>query len=67
MALECTKQITPWFARIPTDSNLSHVPSRRFCCQKVIDMGAAECKMEASVCWDELTALYEHWGEQQAV
>ena len=23
MALECTKQITPWYARVPTDSNLS--------------------------------------------
>ena len=30
-------------------------------------MGAAECNLEASVCWEELTAHDEKWGEQQAV
>ena len=58
MALECTKLITPWYARVPTDSNLSDGPSR-FSCENVIALGAAECKMEASVCWDKLTALWK--------
>ena len=30
-------------------------------------MGAAECNLGASVCWEELTAHDEKWGEQQAV
>ena len=38
MALECTKQLTPWYARIPPDSNLSDGPSR-LNCQKVLDHG----------------------------
>ena len=41
MALECICQLTPWYARIPTDSNLSDGPSK-FCCQKVLSMGAEE-------------------------
>ena len=65
MALECTKQLTPWYARIPPDSNLSDGPSK-LNCQKVLDMGAKECKLDPSASWDELVALYESWGEQQA-
>ena len=65
MALECTKQLTPWYARIPPDSNLSDGPSR-LNCQKVLDMGAKECKLDPSASWDELVALYESWGEKQA-
>ena len=65
MALECTKQLTPWYARIPTDSNLSDGPSR-FNCQKVLDMGAEECKLDPFASWEQLVALSENWGELQA-
>ena len=65
MALECTKQLTPWYARIPTDSNLSDGPSR-FNCQKVLDMGAEECKLDPFASWEQLVPLSESWGEQQA-
>ena len=65
MALECICQLTPWYARIPTDFNLSDGPSR-FCCQKVLSMGAEECFLDVSTSWDKLVALYESWGEKQA-
>ena len=42
LVLESTKQITPWYARVPTDSNLSDGPSR-CSCDKVGSTGAVRC------------------------
>ena len=38
LALEAMLQITPWYARVPTDSNLSDSPSR-FSLDKLLAMG----------------------------
>ena len=62
LVLESTKQITPWYARVPTDSNLSDGPSR-FSCNKVISMGASRCDVSGEECWAQLRALNEKWGE----
>ena len=66
MALETLKQITPWYARVPTNSNLSDGPSR-LSCEKVISMGAQRCDVNGDDLWVGLTALAEMWGGDQAV
>ena len=66
MALECKIQLTPWYARVPTDSNMADGPSR-YRCQKVIDLGAREYPIDVLDSWSQLMALYEKWGEQQAL
>ena len=66
MALECKLQLTPWYARVPTDSNMADGPSR-YRCQKVIDLGAKEYPIDVLDSWSQLMALYEKWGEHQAI
>lgn len=66
MALEILKQITPWYARAPTDSNLSDGPSR-LSCEKVISMETQRRDVDGDDCWAKLMALAENWGEHQAV
>ena len=61
MALECEYQLTPWYARIPTDSNLADGPSR-YRCQKLQSMGASECIIDTEESWQRLVALFERWG-----
>lgn len=58
VALECTKQITPWYAG-PTDSNMSNGLSR-FRCEKLLVLGAAQCSLDGAACWKALTALVEN-------
>lgn len=65
-AVESTLQLTPWYARVPTDSNFSDGPSR-FCCQKLLAMGAIRCRLDGDECWAELLSLSEKWGEDQAL
>lgn len=59
LALECTKHITPWYARVPTDSNMSDGPSR-FRCEKLLALGTAQCSLDGAACWTAFTALYEN-------
>ena len=54
------------YAKVPTDSNLSDGPSR-FCCDKVLVMGAVECSVDGDACWAERMSLFEMWGEDQAL
>ena len=65
MALETLKQITPWYARVPTDSNLSDGPSR-LSCEKVVTTGAQRCDVCGDDLWVRLVALAETWGDDRA-
>ena len=66
LALESMLQLTPWYARVPTDSNLSDGPSR-FCCEELLATGAMQCGLDGDKCWAELISISERWGEQQAL
>ena len=62
---ECERQLTPWYTRIPTDSNLAGGPSRlKF--DDVLRLGACSCEKNVVWCWDELVAFAAKWGEDQA-
>ena len=61
LALEYNKQICPWYARVPTDSNLSDGPSR-LDPTKVIALGASLQEIDALDCWTQLSALAVTWG-----
>ena len=65
MALETLKQITPWYARVPTDSNLSDGPSR-LSCEKVVTTGAERCDVCGDDLWVRIVALAETWGDDRA-
>ena len=64
LAVESTSQITPWYARVPTDSNIANDPSR-FSCDKLLSLGAVQCIVDGGSCWAEVSALSESWGEKQ--
>ena len=65
LGLECEKQLTPWYARVPTDSNLADEPSR-LKAERVLQLGACPCDVDVSQCWAALLAYAEKWGEEQA-
>ena len=65
MALETLKQITPWYARVPTDSNLSDGPSR-LSCEKVESLGAQRCEVDGEDLWVRLTDLAGKWGDDRS-
>ena len=53
--LECEKQLTPWYARVPIDSNMADGPSR-LKVERVLELGACVCDVDASQCWAALLA-----------
>ena len=65
LALEGLKQISPWYARVPTDSNLSDGPSRMRN-EKVLKLGAVRDSLDVQRCWDQHVALALEWGGSQA-
>ena len=65
LALEGLKQISPWYARVPTDSNLSDGPSRMKN-EKVSKLGAIRDLLDVQNCWDRHVALVSEWGGVQA-
>ena len=65
LALECEFQLTPWYSRVPTDSNSSDAPSR-LSCKDRLDAGVAETPVDTERSWQRLQQLQQKWGEQQA-
>ena len=65
LALEGLKQINPWYAGVPTDSNLSDGPSRMHN-EKVLKLGAVRDSLDVESCWDQHVALVSEWGGLQA-
>ena len=65
LGLESELQLTPWYARVPTDSNLADGPSR-LRLEQFLQLGASACEIDASQCWDALLAHVGKWGEDQA-
>ena len=53
LALESLLQITPWYARVPTDSNYADAPSR-FSIDKLLAMGATRYNVDGHDCWARL-------------
>ena len=65
LALECIHQITPWYARVPTDSNLADKPSRLDTSQ-LVQLGAMQDQLDLMSCWSRHAALADQWGDDQA-
>ena len=65
VALETVHQVSPWYARVPTDSNYSDGPSRQDS-SKVRALGATEDELDVVDCWARHQALARKWGEPQA-
>ena len=65
LGLECEKQLTPWYASVPTDSNTADGPSR-LRVESLLKLGVHSCDLDVSSCWDALLALAVKWGEEQA-
>ena len=65
IALETKHQVSPWYARVPTDSNYADGPSR-LDKSKVPALGAVEDDLQVCNCWLQHQALAQKWGAQQA-
>ena len=65
LAIEAELQLFPWYARVPTDSNLADAPSR-FSIDKLESMGAVRTNVNGEQLWDAVVATARKWGEDQA-
>ena len=65
LGLECEKQLTPWYARVPTDSNMADGPPR-LKVEHLLSLGACECELDVSSCGDAVLTLAVKCGEKQA-
>ena len=65
LAQECVKQICPWYARVPTDSNLSDGPSRLET-ERVLQLGACCDTIDFEDYWAQHLVLSAKSGEHQA-
>ena len=65
LALECVRQVTPWYARVPTDSNMSDAPSRLET-SHLAGMGTMHDQLDLESCWVAHSELVEQWGEDRA-
>ena len=66
LPLECIQQVTPWYARVPTDSNMSDAPSRFETSQSRLRMGTIHDHLDLESCWVAHSELAEQWGEDRA-
>ena len=64
LSLESELQLAPWYARVPTDSNMADNPSR-LTTSPLLKMGAKQCEVCVEECWGVLVTRAESWGEQQ--
>ena len=65
LALECIHQVTPWYAPVPTDSNMSDSPSR-LDTKRLVALGAGHDSLTLEDCWMRHTALTKQWGKDRA-
>ena len=65
LSLESQLQLSPWYARVPTDSNLADNPSR-LVVEPLLEMCTKQYKFCVEKSWGDLVACAENWGEQQA-
>ena len=65
LALECEGQLTPWYARVPTDSNCADAPSR-LVTDDLMRLGVHQAALDIEDCWERLLLLEAKWGEEQA-
>lgn len=62
LALETENQLTPWYSRVPTDSNTADAPSR-FEVRKLLAMNCSQDNVELQACWDAVLTLSGKQGE----
>jgi hypothetical protein len=66
LAFECDKQLAPWYARIPADSNIADGPSK-LSTEYVRQVGAEETCFNVGLCWGSVNSLNERWeGNQES-
>ena len=66
LSLETELQLAPWFARVPTDSNLADHPSRLEV-ELLLKMGAQRHELCAEECWDVLLSRAGTWGDDLGI
>ena len=65
LALECENQLTPWYSRVPTDSNRADAPSR-LVCKDLLAAGVEQTVVDVLECWQGMQLLSLKWGEEQS-
>ena len=65
LSLECDLQLTPWYARVSTDSNLADSPSR-LVIEPLLRMGAKQSDACAEGCWNAMVTRVDSWGDDRA-
>ena len=64
LSLECDLQLTPWYARVSTDSNLADSPSR-LVIEPLLRMGAKQSDACAEGCWNAMVTRVDSWGDDR--
>lgn len=62
---EMQAQLTPWYSRVPTDSNCADAPSR-LDITSLQSVCAKPTECNPNKMWSHVLALYEKWGDEQA-
>jgi hypothetical protein len=65
LALECERQLTPWYSKAPTDQNCADAPSC-LSVKQLVARGAVATPLDVDACWDEMLRLERQWGEEEA-
>ena len=65
LGLECEWQLTPWYSRVPADSNCADAPSR-LTTKQLEAQEAVVTTLGVDFCRGEMLRLQDKWGEEQA-
>jgi hypothetical protein len=60
--LECEGQLTPRYARVPTDSSCADAPLR-LSVQQLLYLGVEQTCLDVKDCWDKMLQLERKWGD----
>ena len=66
LVLEMKCNWRPWYARVPTDSNISDSPSR-FDTELLTKHGVLQTNVDIHQAWRNVTCAAENWGDGQTV
>lgn len=61
LVAETKSNLYPWYARVPTDSNISDSPSR-LDTTKLDSMGVIRVRIDLGLAWKHVTDTFEKWG-----
>ena len=64
LSIESEYYLAPWYARVPTDSNLADDTSR-LSIRHLQELGAQQSELNLNDCWDALVTRANKWGDEQ--